>query len=346
MLPLMKTIIIIASVVALVMFTVGACSRDGAPDRTTAGSDPAASFPLTLENCGATVTVPQPPTRAVSLNQSATELMIALGLTDRVVGTAYETEPVSAEIAAEYDRIPLLTDGVLTHESLLQAQPDFVYSSFASFLTAQNAGERDELHALGVPTYLTEFDCSYHEAVAGGASFEMLFDEIRDISSIFDVEEAGTALIAQQRAVLDEGLAAAGKITGTPRLMWFYSTAASSSTPSVAGPGGLPQTVTEMLGAENVFDDASTKWPEVSWDEVAARNPDVIVLADLTRGYPGDSAAEKIAFLRSDPLTSTMPAVQASRFITVPGQYMDPSIHSVKALTTVANGLLNMKVAS
>lgn len=57
--------------------------------------------------------------------------------------------------------------------------------------------------------------------------------------------------------------------------MWFYSAAAaaaaaaaSSSTPWVAGPGGLPQTLTEMLRAENVLADASTKWPEVSWDEV------------------------------------------------------------------------------
>ncbi len=97
-----------------------------------------------------------------------------------------------------------------------------------------------------------------------------------------------------------------------------------------------------MLGAENVFADAATKWPEVSWDEVAAREPDVIVLADLTRGYPGDTAQEKIDFLKSDPLTSTMTAVVNDRFIAVPGQYMDPSIHSVQAVPTVARGLVDL----
>lgn len=268
--------------------------------------------------------------------------MIRLGLTDHLVGTAYETDPIPEDISAEYDAVPLLTDGLLTHEGLLETQPDFAYSSFASFLTAENAGERDELHDLGIPTYLTEFDCAYHEAVEGGATFDMFFDEIADIAEIFDVPAAGEELVEEQRATLEDGLTTAEKISGTPTLAWFYSTASSEATPSVAGPGGLPQTITEMIGAENLFEDASTKWPEVSWDEFAERDPDVIVLADLSRGYPGDTAEEKIDFLREDPLTSEMEAVQQERFIVVPGQHMDPSVHSVEAVPAVAEGLVDM----
>ena len=311
----------------------------------TGGGD-ASGFPLTIDNCGTDVEIERPPQRAVSLNQSATEILIALGVEDRVVGTAYQNQPVADDIADAYGRIPLLSDGILTHETLLEAQPDFVYSSFASFLTAENAGERAELHELGIPTYLTEFDCTYHEAVQGGATFEMLFDEISTIADVFGVPEAGERVVAEQQRTVDAGLELAEGIEGAPRLVWFYSTAASAATPSVAGPGGLPQTVTEMLGAENAFADAETKWPEVSWDEVAQRDPDVIVLADLTRGYPGDTAEEKIEFLTSDPLTRTMDAVVNERFIVVPGQYMDPSIHSVEAITAVAEGLVELGAGS
>lgn len=319
------------------------CSTEqsSGPEPSTSVAAGSTDFPLTYQNCGFEATVEQAPQRAVSLNQSATEILIRLGVADRVTGTAYQTDPVPADIKAEYDSIPLLTDGLLKHEGLLEAQPDFVYSSFASFLTAENAGSRDELRDLGVPTYLTEFDCTYHEAVAGGATFEMLQDEILQIARIFDVESTGQEVVKQQQQAIDDGLAIAEQIQGEPSLVWFYSTAASSATPSVAGPGGLPQTVTDMLGARNVFADAATKWPEVSWDEVAARNPNFIVLADLTRGYPGDSAKEKLEFLRSDPLTSQMDAVKNNRFIIVPGQYMDPSIHSVKAVPAVANGIVN-----
>lgn len=342
----MRLRIIIISAIAAATLGLAGCGTASAPAANDAaaaagGSD---AFPLTIENCDTDVTIERSPQRAVSLNQSATEIMIALGLEGRMAGTSYETDPIGDDIADAYAEIPLLTDGLLKHETLLEAEPDFVYSSFASFLTAENAGERAELHDLGVPTYLSEFDCTYHVAVEGGATFDMLFDEIETIAQILDVPEAGEEVVAAQQAVVDEGLEIAEQIEGTPKLVWFYSTAASASTPSVAGPGGLPQTVTEMLGAENAFSDAATKWPEVSWDEVALRDPDVIVLADLTRGYPGDTAEEKIDFLKSDPLTSTIDAVVNDRFIVVPGQYMDPSIHSVQALPTVAQGLVDLEM--
>lgn len=334
----------ISSVGVVAALAVAGCGATPASDSeaSISAGEGSTAYPLTLENCDTEVTIEQAPERAVSLNQSSTEVLLHLGLAERVAGTSYETDPVSSDMAEAYESVPLLTDGVLKHETLLETQPDFVYSSFASFLTADNAGERAELHDLGVPTYLSEFDCTYHQAVEGGATFEMLFEEMKTVARIFDVPEAGQELVERQQTVVDEGLEIAEQIDGTPSLVWFYSTAASSATPSVAGPGGLPQTVTEMLGAENAFSDASTKWPEVSWDEIAARNPDVIVIADLARGYPGDTADEKIEFLKSDPLTSTLDAVIEERFIIVPGQYMDPSVHSVHALPEVAQGLVDL----
>lgn len=340
----MKTIIV--AVMAVVLSTLAACAPGGASGGGGAGGaasgEGATRYPLTVENCGVEATIERAPGRAVSLNQSATEIMIGLGLADRLAGTSYETDPVPDDIAEAYRGIPLLTDGILKHETLLAAQPDFVYSSFASFLTTENAGDRAELHRLGVPTYLSEFDCTYYEAVKGGATFQMLFDEMETIAKIFDVPEAGRRLVAEQQAVVDEGIKIAEQHEGEPTLVWFYSTAASAATPSVAGPGGLPQTVTELLGARNAFSDAANKWPEVSWDEIAARDPDVIVIADLTRGYPGDTALEKIDFLKRDPLTKTMDAVVHERFIIVPGQYMDTSIRSVEAVPTVAQGLVDL----
>lgn len=342
---LMRMRMLINSAGVVAALALAGCGATPASDSEApiGAGEGSTTYPLTLENCDTEVTLEQAPERAVSLNQSSTEVLLELGLSERLAGTSYETDPVSSDIAEAYESVPLLTDGVLKHETLLEAQPDFVYSSFASFLTAENAGERAELHDLGVPTYLSEFDCTYHQAVEGGATFEMLFEEMEDVAKIFDVPEAGEELVSQQQAVVDEGLEIAEQIEGTPNLVWFYSTAASSATPSVAGPGGLPQAVTEMLGAENTFSDASTKWPEVSWDEIAARNPDVIVVADLSRGYPGDTAEEKIEFLKKDPLTSTLDAVVEERFIIVPGQYMDPSVHSVHAVPEVAQGLVELE---
>ena len=328
----------------------GAAADDGTPTgggaaRPAALGDGATGptrFPLTLENCGSSVTFDAAPRRAVTLNQSAAEILIRLGVGDRVVGTGYETDEVPADISAPYGKIPMLSarGKEITHEALLEVQPDFVYSSFASFFNSTQSGERDALHDLGVPTYLTEFDCVSHAAVET-ASFETLFEEYRDLARIFGVPSAGERLVAEQQAVIDDGLRTARRNTGTPTVMWFYSTYAG--TPWAAGTGGLPQHISELVGVKNIFDDASTKWPEVSWDEVAARNPDVIVLADLTRGEPGDTAKEKIDLLKKDPLTSTLDAVVNDRFVIIPGRYMDPSHGSAHAVPALAEGLVELQ---
>jgi iron complex transport system substrate-binding protein len=141
--------------------------------------------------------------------------------------------------------------------------------------------------------------------------------------------------------VIEGGVETARRIEGTPTVMWFYSTYAG--TPWAAGPGGIPQHVSELVGVKNIFDDASTKWAEVGWDEVATRNPDVIILADLTRGEPNDTAQEKIELLKSDPLTSNLDAVANDRFVIIPGRYMDPSYGSAYAVPALAEGLVGLR---
>lgn len=335
--------IITISVISMV--TATACARGGeqpAADVPGVRAEGSTNYPLVMDNCGQSVTYLAVPQRAVTLNQTAAEILLRLGVGDRVVGTGYEIEDVSADIASQYKSIPQLAahGQEVKHEALLNAQPDFVYSSFASFFTAEQSGTREELHGLGVSTYLTEFDCVYHEAVSG-AGFELMFDEYRDLAAIFDVPERGDQLIADQRAMVDAGVATAEQIEGEPSVMWFYST--FGGTPYAAGPGGMPQHVSDLIGVRNIFDDASTKWPEVSWDEVAARNPDIIVIADLTRGEPGDTAEEKIDMLKADALTSRLPAVQNDRFVIIPGSYMDPGYGSAFAVPALAEGIVELQ---
>ncbi|MFF2775972.1 ABC transporter substrate-binding protein [Streptomyces sp. NPDC058052] len=339
----MKTIAI-PSVVMLIAIT--GCATDPAPDagahdRTTTATS-AASHPFTLKNCGTDVTFKAVPKKAVTLNQTAAEILIHLGVGDRIAGTGYEIEKTPPAIAVRYDKIPVLSapGAEIKHEKLLEAQPDFVYGSFASMFTKEQSGERKQLHDLGVPTYLTEFDCTYHESVAN-ADFAMLFEEYRRLGRIMGVPEAGEKLAAEQKAVVDKAVGAVQKRDKPLKLMWFYST--YEGTPWAAGPGGLPDHISRLVGVENIFADAKTKWAEVSWDEVAARNPDVIVLADLTRGEPNDTAEEKIELLKKDPLTSKLTAVKGDRFIAVPGSHMDPGYGSASVVPALVDGLNKLR---
>lgn len=323
------------------MLVLAGCSSGesagaSAPSASTGAGGTA--YPLTMKNCGTDVTIKAAPQRVVTLNQTAAEILIKLGMGDRVVGSGYEIYKPPAEMAEPYGKIPQLgpRGEPIKHEKLLEAQPEFVYSGFGSFLTAQQAGERKQLHDLGVATYVTEFDCSYHSSVPD-ANFDMLYDEYRDLAKIFNVPEAGEKLAAEQKALVEKAASTVKNKDKPLKVLWFYST--YDGTPWAAGPGGLPQHISELVGVKNIFDDAKTKWAEVSWDEVAARNPDVIILADLTRGEPNDTAAEKITLLKKDPLTSKLGAVTGDRFISLPGAQMDPSYGSVDIVPALAEGL-------
>ncbi|MFD3547740.1 ABC transporter substrate-binding protein [Streptomyces sp. NPDC058655] len=335
----MKTITI--TMTALAVLAVAGCTADTATDageRATTTGTGATTYPFTLKNCGTDVTYKAAPKKVVTLNQTAAEILIHLGVGDRIVGSGYEIEKTPDAIAEQYKKIPRLSPPgqEIKHEKLLEAQPDFVYGSFASMFTAEQSGDRKQLHDLGVPTYLTEFDCSSHQSVAG-ANFEMMHEEYRRLGKIMGVPAAGEKLATEQQAVVDKALGAVKKRDTPLKVMWFYST--YEGTPWAAGPGGLPQHISDLVGVQNIFADAKTKWAEVSWDEVAARNPDVIILADLTRGEPNDTAEEKTDLLKKDPLTSKLGAVKGDRFISIPGSHMDPGYGSASVVPALVDGL-------
>ncbi|GIF74655.1 ABC transporter substrate-binding protein [Asanoa siamensis] len=304
---------------------VAGCSSGAADATPTAAADP-----VRLTNCGLPLTIGTPPKRAITMEQNATEIMLSLGLGDRMVGTSYQTDPVLPALRPAYAKVPVLAKLYPSREAVRAANPDFVYSTYTSAYAPDAAGPRKDLAALGVPAYLSRFACEQDAEPV--FSFDGLFGEIRDIASVFDVAEQGERLVGEQRGRLD----AARNAAPARSLLWYYS---GTSTPYVAGHGGVPDAVSTLLGARNAFTDATQRWPAGNWEEIAERDPDVIVLADLTRGGDGDSARSKIEFLKQNPVTSKLDAVMHDRFVTVPGSSMDPSVRSVEAAEIVAAGL-------
>lgn len=327
----------LASAAAL---TLTSCSSDETEVTTAAGAAP-------IENCGHEVLVDSAPERVVSLNQGSTEILLALGLEDRIVGTATWTDPVLEEFADANEDIPRLADNAPSMEIVLDTEPDFVTASFSNTLGEGGVASRDQFHELGVGTYLSPADCVGKVADAGDGVREtpftpdLLYREITELAQVFRVEDAGEELIADLQARLD----AAGEsvdATGVSAMYWF----ANSESPYLAGCCGAPGLISSALGVENVFDDTTQEWPQISWEVVAERDPDVIVLGDLTRkSQTAETAAAKIAYLESNPVTREMTAVREKRFIAVTGAEMNPSLRTVYGVETVAAGLDELGLA-
>lgn len=325
-----RRILVTASLVVLT-----AC---GQPDAPVEQGVAAAGFPITVQNCGRDVVIDTPPQRAVSLNQGSTEILLSLGLADRMVGSATWTDPVRENLAEDNAKVPQLAVNKPSLETVLDAEPDFVSASFAGTLGPGGVADRDQFDSLGVPTYLAPSDCVGKVSVnADGArtepfTMDAIYGEIRDLARIFDVTERGEELVAGlEQRMRDSRLRADADLA-----YWFSDIRA----PYFGGCCGSPGVITDTVGARNIFLDTTEEWPQVSWEVIADRDPDVLVLADLSRRtIDGDALAAKIEFLESNPVTSRLTAVREKRYIVVNGADLNPSIRTVDGTEKVADGL-------
>ncbi|MFJ3881153.1 ABC transporter substrate-binding protein [Streptomyces sp. NPDC090077] len=325
---------------ALALATAG-CSTSGGGSSGAAAPGPAA--PASVTSCGSPLAFAAPPERAVALDQASTETLLELGLQDRMAGTANLKTKIPPQYEAAYAKIPVIAPKIATGEQLRAATPDFVVAGSTDLFTADRAGTREELAALKVPAFVSAVDCPDRNP-AGKSPFELLFSDYENLGRVFGVEERAGRLAAAQRDAVARAAETGAEVprgADRPTVVYLYSV--FNGMPYVAGKSGLPSEMSRIVGARNAFDDVDGDWPEVSWEEVAKRDPDFIVIGDLSeRGRPGDSAAEKRAVMAQHPVVSRLDAVRDGRIIEVPGIELDPSVRSVHALGLLAAGMKDL----
>lgn len=294
------------------------------------------TYPLTIENCGQTVTFEQAPQNAVALRQNSAEIMLMLGLKDRMAATAFWPNQVLPELADPNAQVELLTVEFPTLETVLSKQPDFVAAMLVTLLGADSkVGKREDFHALDIPTYLSPSACSATE-VSGdiyGAradlwSMDQLYKEIEDLSRIFDVADRGEAVIADLRA-REAALRDRFEDREDLTFLFWFSSPSPQDDAYLAGGNGPSSYIADLLGGSNAIK-AESEWPTLGWEGIMASDPTVIVMAQVDRErWTLDKAENKIAFLQSDPIVSQMEAVQKGRIVVMPGAATNASIQTI-----------------
>ncbi|MEV0490057.1 ABC transporter substrate-binding protein [Streptomyces atratus] len=335
-----------AALLSAAFLLLSACG--GGTHNSTAKSVGGEGYPVTFRNCGRTVTVEAAPHHAVSVDQGSTEILLSLGLADRLAATATWTDPVMKELEKANAKVPRLSENRPSSEKVLDQEPDFVSASFESTLAKGGVAPREQFEQLGVPTYVSPADCTGKDNSGGGdgarteaLTMDSVYGEVRDLAEVFGVQKRGEELVARLQERVRK--ATDGIDASDATLLYWFS---DSKAPYLAGCCGAPGVITRELGAKNVFDDTHEEWPQISWETVADRNPDVLVIGDLTRrAQTAESAAKKIEFLESNPATKYMDAVKHRRYVLLSGQAMNPSIRTVEGLEQVAAGLRTFGLA-
>ncbi|GGB02514.1 ABC transporter substrate-binding protein [Brucella endophytica] len=311
-------------------------------------------YPLTLRNCGVSVTFDKAPQRAVAIGQNSTEILLSLGLADKIAGTAVWVGPVLKPFESENARIKRLADNSPSFESVVGQEPDLVAAQFEWDVGPQGAvGTRRQFGDLGIPTYISPADCVAKDNSGGGDgvrkepfTMDLVYQEIRELAEIFDVQERGEKLVAELKKREADAIAsvAGEKGTGLPVVFWFSSKDVKGDA-FVAGRNGAPAYMLRVLGADNIID-TNEEWPLVSWETIAAKNPAVIVIGEMTRRrYAADDPAVKVNFLETDPVVSQLDVVKQKHFVMMDAQAMNPTIRTIDGIEALAAGIKTFGLA-
>jgi iron complex transport system substrate-binding protein len=241
---------------------------------------------VVVDDFGDTIRLASPARRVISLIPSATETIIALGATDRIVGrTRYD-------VAHEVDSVPSVGGGLdPSVEAIVALHPDVVIG----WSDDKRRTTRIRLAALGVPVFSLRTKDTAD-----------VFRGISNLGKMLGRDSAATALSASIHTALDDVRRA---VAGRPQRNVMF--VIYPDPPMTAGPGTFIDQLIGVAGGHSVFADLRDAWPTVSMEEIVRRQPDLLIVPQ------GEFKANAIEQFRKRHGWRSLPAVRNGTIATV-----------------------------
>jgi iron complex transport system substrate-binding protein len=294
-------------------------------------STPALAFPVTVKSCNREVTFDAPPARAISNDVNLTEMMLALGLRDRMVGytgvSGWKT--LDEELRQNIAELPELSAQYPTREVLLGAEPDFFFAGWNYGMKVGGEVTPETLEPLGIKTYELTESCIFVGPKAK-SSMQDMYNDLLNLGLIFGVEDRAKDLVAGYEAKLAD--LTAGVDRTKPLRVFVYDS--GEETPFTAGAYAIPTALIEAAGGRNIMDDLDKSWATVAWEPVVERNPEVIVIVN----YGDVTAEQKIAFLEANPAFANVDAVKNDRYVVLEYVEATPGPRNIRAVEKLVAG--------
>ena len=289
---------------------------------------------VTVQSCNRTVTFDTPPQRAVSHDVNLTEMMLALGLEDRMVGytgiSGWKT--LDEEMRAGVDELPELAPKYPSKEVLFGADADFFFAGWNYGMKVGGEVTPETLDPYGIKVYELTESCA-HVMKRAEITIQDMYDDLLNLGKIFNVEDTAKALIEGYRAELSA--VTKDLDANDPVKVFVYDS--GEETPFTAGRYAMPTALIKAAGGINVMDNIEKSWSKVAWEEVVDRNPEVIVIIN----YGKVTAEQKREFMISNPAFASMDAVKNDQFIVLEYVEATPGPRNIKAIKTLANAFWN-----
>ncbi|HAT85982.1 MAG TPA: iron ABC transporter substrate-binding protein [Rhizobiales bacterium] len=283
-----------------------------------------------VQSCDRSVSFDAPPQRAISNDVNLTEMMLVLGLRDRMAGftgiSGWKT--LDEEMREGIKELPELSPKYPTKEVLIGADADFYFAGWNYGMKVGGEVTPETLEPFGIKVYELTESC-IHIGEKAKVSMQDMYNDLLNLGRIFDVEDKAQKLVDGYKAELDE-FKSKLKTADTPLRVFVYDS--GEDTPFTAGKYAMPTAMIEAAGGRNVMDDVEKSWTKVGWEKVVEANPEMIVIVN----YGKVTAEEKRAYMMSNPAFANLDAVKNDRFVVLDYVEATPGPRNIKAIKKLA----------
>jgi iron complex transport system substrate-binding protein len=287
----------------------------------------------TVKSCDREVIFDTPPRAAISNDVNLTEMMLVLGLADRMVGytgiSGWKT--LDAKMREGVKELPELSEKYPSKEVLIGADADFFFAGWNYGMKVGGEVTPETLKPFGINVYELTESC-IHIGEKTAASMDDMYNDLLNLGVIFDVSDTAKQLVADYKAEL-ESFTSALKPLERPTRVFIYDS--GEDVPFTAGRYAMPNALIEAAGGTNIMNDFEKSWGTVGWEAVVERNPDVIAIVN----YGSVTAEEKRAFMMSNPAFAEIDAIKNDRFVILEYVEVTPGPRNIDAIKTLAKAL-------
>lgn len=261
------------------------------------------------------------PERVVSLAGFTTEMLLALGLEDKIVGYAFQDNEVLPQYKESFEKLNAIAKtGQPSVESVLELEPDF-YIGWAGSETYTY----DFLTQNGMTTYTPRVEYSTL------TTMEEVYEDFENLGKIFKVEDKAKEIIDTMKSEIEE-VEKRVKDKET-KSVFIYD---SGEEEAFTAANGLPSELIKSAGGKNVFEGGNKNWIRASWENVVEANPEYIIIMT----YSGsENVDEKIEFLKNHEALKDIDAIKNENFLVLGLTDVTAGERNADAVKTIADFL-------
>ena len=260
---------------------------------------------------GTQVRLERYPERIVSASPNNTEILLELGLREKLVGvSAFYGYP---ERVQGIERIGGYINPNV--EKIMAIEPDIVFAARGNPSKIIETLRKNSIKVFAVDI----------------KGLDDLFEAILQIGRLTDREDNARAIVEKMRTELKRAQQFVAKLKDEqkPRVLWL----GQESPLSAAGPDNMIDELIRRAGGKNAAGQQKSKWPTINVEKLLLLDPQIIILGEERYRRAPDKVAKTISRWQGDFRWRNIAAVAAGNVYFVPTDFIgQPSPRNIDGL--------------